>query len=1367
MAERIKNMAEEAGQSLDTATTIPQTENIGVKSPVPGVSPELFRTLSQRHPLTVIQEQRGKYPTHEAFLEAAEKEAEHIRLTEAQVRTNAALPDEERLQAAEKLLGPLSDEQEDALKKMHRVGEEELGKDEQMPAGVYNYTQRQIAEKARLGAEKTKTGEEVFSREERRKLFEAGLVGGISDTEYTNLNPLIDPNAITDPNLKQVASAVVLIGTAGHLNDQSLGTYAQKVLDLLTDGADQTEALSLINAIEGLRNYSLLPLDQREITASGPSSRFENILNAVSQLEGQPSSPSRDAALEDAKRERDNLLEEANSLGLLNFLKAELSGLYYSSRVGVTNNEREGRGVFQGSGKIQQLEARQRSDRSWERRGRFWSSEEVMRIQQNNPAYAQPGSLEATFRGVADDFYQKSMDIIVGVVKDRKAYTSQPYQEPIINNLWDGLVIDSAGHALKDAEGLEIRANNFDEVRFAIEEARRQEPWVPNPNRDWETYIRFVADDPEELEEMIPYIVQRVIDKLGAGQPNTLSQTLESEKGKLEGALIYVPRESERQFRRMKSIMADAFNLMGAFYFSEPEKINGDWGPYLSYMDLLAAASQDTEKRDHLIDALFLDRDGLTLLAVNQFLQQDGIFWRYGQSAANLGKEVPDRDMAPLFRWQNKRKKDITKFLMEHKLKYMQDLLNIDNLGISIGDPNHPAFQRLKAEYDRLDQEDKTAHNAILDADRQPTLITRWQEYCQQALEWQKTGKSGDPRAAERVIFQHPLARSFKRPTKIGQGQIYYEFLDMFEEDKKVTGKKPEDEAYRTQKGRKIKSLVGDDQSEGKAGRIARAFMLDSSAALAWHTVRAIDPKAQGSKLIEEQQRVTKELDEINKYLTAAGIDPITADQAVPQKTLFRSLMHALIAEDQTKNPKDKNFKFYYLLNEKLGLGLDMPTFAAWYLGSHDSLRPTVILGAIEKDNQAGGLKEAMPAPGMDEKNTGAAWAERERRLRLLTIMVMKGKFGGSGRFFNFPGYDTKGAGVKDVRNYLNLQYGTSTNTVWLNDLRDAALPLEQDFPGDYGATEDPITQLVGIYKGGNEIIFRQSGYTGLIENPRDFRSWVNRTTTNQERSKILTTGNKEGYAMMKDGPFTSMYLWRDYNWANLEHKVSGLDGEDYLIKSSMENIIPKMLEEAYRSGVDLAAKTIAPLVEVMKQTAESTFGPNPGAAKFANTLLWYAVSKWMDTSWEYRSKPGYAVDGNTHTARYFMHQYLLEYGNNGLIYDDKEWDEIMLGYVLKSDGTHAVRYNTAEDNTGEVYKGLIDAYPEELRKQILEGEDKPIDDSSGKIVYTIKDYWLPFGLSSKYPETFANYYRENDRIKKKYEKALTQVKKRKTVIRS
>lgn len=1367
-------MAEEAGQSPDTATTISQAENVGVKSPIPGISPGLFQTLNQRHSPEFIQEQRLKYPTHEAFLEAAKEEAEHIRLTLAQkdkptreqVMANAALPEEERLRAAEKLLGPLSDEQKNALKEMHKVGEGEMGEDKQIPAGVYNYTQRQIAGKARIGAEKTGNGEEVFSKGERRKLFEAGLVGGISDTEYIRLNPDIDPNAITDPRLKQVASVVELIGIAGSLNDQSLGTYAQKVLDLLADGADQTEALPLISAIEGLRNYSLLLPDQREIIASGPPSRFENILNAISQLEGQPSSLSRDGALEDAIRERDNLLEEANSLGLLNFLKAELSGLYYSSRVGVTNNEREGRGEFQGRGKIQQLEARQRSDRSWERGQEFWSK---VGVPQNNinPLYAQPGQLEANFRGVVDYFHQKSMDAIVEVVRDRKAYTSQPYQEPIINNLWDGLVIDSAGHALKDAEGLEIRANNFDEVRSAIEEARRQEPWVPNPNRDYETYIRFVADDPEELEEMIPYIVQRVIDKLGAGQPNTLSQTLESEKGKLEGALIYVPRESERQFRRMKSIMADAFNLMGAFYFSEPEKINGDWGPYLSYMDLLAAASQDTEKRDHLIDALFLDRDGLTMLAVNQFLQQDGIFWRYGQSAANLGKEVPDRDMAPLFRWQNKRKEDITEFLMERKLKHMQDLLNIDDQGVRIGDPNHPAFQRLKAEYDRLDQEDIAAHGSILDADRQPTSVTRWQEYCQQALEWQRTGKSGDPRAAERVIFQHPLARSFKRPTKIGQGQIYYEFLEMFEEDKQVTEKKPEDEAYRKQKGRKIKSLVGDDQSEGKAGRIARAFMLDSSAALAWHIVRVIDPKAQGQELIDEQQRVTKELNEINKYLTAAGIDPITTDQAVPQKTLFRSLMHALIAEDQTKNPKDKNFKFYYLLNEKLGLGLDMPTFAAWYLGSHDSLRPTVILGAIEKDNQAGGLKEAMPAPGMDEKNTGAAWAERERRLRLLTIMVMKGKFGGSGRFFNFPGYDTKGAGVKDVRNYLNLQYGTSADTVWLNDLRDAALPLEQDFPGDYGATEDPITQLVGIYKGGNEVIFRQSGYTGLIENPRDFRGWVKRTTINQERNKILTTGNKEGYAMMKDGPFTSMYLWRDYNWANLDSKISGMDKSDYLIANSMEDIRPKMFEATHRSGIDLAAKTVAPLIEVMKQTAESTFGPNPGAAKFANTLLWYGVSKWMDTSWEYRSRPGYAVDGNTHTARYFMHQYLLEYGNNGLIYDDKEFDEIMLGYVVQSDGSHVTRYDTVQDNIGEVYEGLIDAYPEELRKQILEGEDKPIYDSKGQIVHRIKDYWLPFGLDSKHPETFANYYRESDAVKKKYEKALTQVKRRKTVVRS
>lgn len=1104
-------------------------------------------------------------------------------------------------------------------------------------------------------------------------------------------------------------------------------------------------------------------VDQRGERLQRPQSTFRQTIDRIEQLQQQPSSPDRDAALAEMIQYRDRLRREARDLGLFNSSKIELSGLLYDARVKVTNSAKEGKDEYEGRGKLHKLSAVQQvsHDPDWVVRDQqtaqalqgekifqgevktgIWSSSLVKNIEQRYADRGHQVILEQRYGGVVDDFYQNTIDIIVDVVRDRKRYTlsTDSYPDPIINDLWDGPVVDVSGNVLKDEEGQNVIADSFNDVRAAIEEARRQEPWVPN-RADYETYIKFVADDVEEFEEMIPYIVAKVIRKLGNGQPEKLNNRLESEKERLDGALVNFHVETEAEFRRLKSTLANNLDLMGAYFFSE--KIQDDWGAYLNYLNSLAIATENTEQQDHLVDALFLDKDGLTVLAVNQFCKDDGIFWRYGQNSADIATKA--YEINKLFRWQENKRKEIGRFLMANKLKSMGVLLGIepDQNGSTA---THPAFQRLKDQFALLDEADKAANNGnILDADGNPTTQTRWAEYCTKALNWQKTGRFGDPRDAERVTFEHPLARSFKPPTKNAQGQIQSELLDMFEEDRQVS----EDKWYASTKRRKVKSIVQ------KAERISRVFMIDSAAALAWHVFQ------------NDAQR-----EEANKYLTAAGMDPLEPGEALPQKTLFRALMLSLVREDQRKQPKDKAFKIFYLLTEKLGIDIDIPTFGAWYIGAHDTTRPSVLLQAVGKDNQPGGLAEAMPARGMDEKNTGAMWAERERRLRLLMQMVMKAKFGGSGRYFNFPGHDTKGGGVKDVRNYLNLMYGTSTNTVWLNDLVKDMLPLEQEFPSDFGATRDPITQLVGLYKGGNEVVYAQSGYVGLIENPRDFKAHVKRTVTNVERGKILTSGNKEGYAMLKDGPFSGMYQWRDYIFSAV--KNGGFIGdtpEDYLLKTSLDEARLKMHEATYKAGIDLAAKTIGPLIEVMKQTVDSTFGPNPGTARFANTLLWYAVSKWMDTSREYREKPGYAMDGNTHVARYFMHQYLLEYGNNGLIYDDKDFDEIMLGYVIKQDGTRVTRYDveirngqqvTKDENgnwiTGEIQEGLIDAFPEDLRKQILEGVETNITDISGK---KIRDYWLPFGLKSKYPETFANYYQEGERVKKKYAGALAHVKSR------
>lgn len=1104
-------------------------------------------------------------------------------------------------------------------------------------------------------------------------------------------------------------------------------------------------------------------------------SEFESTLRKIAQAEIMlATTPAEIAAkqseLQVAREARDSLLKKANDLGLFNFLKTELSGLYYKSRITVTNNEKEGRDEYEGHGRLQQLRSRRQTaydptltleadvtdERVGGRRRGYWTG---------RPDAAH---LAQEYGGIIDYFHQTSMDLIYEVVRDRKRYTSDDIQNGVVQTYpptgiaenWNGSVRDAGGRILKD-EGAEIIAQNFDDFRAAIEERRRRMPWVPN-RADYETYIRFVADDAEELEEMIPYIVARVRRKLGTGQPDKLSQRLEQEKEKIDNALTAFPEQlisSEREFRRLKSTLDDDLNLMGTYYFSE--KIRDDWGPFLSYLGLLADATQDTEIQDHLVDALILDKDGLTMLAAHKFFEKDGIFWRYGQKSADLATEA--RNVNELFIWQKNKRQEIAEFLMGKRLRKMKDLL-----------VNHPAFQRLKAEFDVWDKADRDHYDFIRDMNGQSTNKTRWQEYVRAASEWEKTGKYGDPRDPERVIFQHPLARSFKAPTKNADGQVESEFLDMFEDDNRLET----DRWYASTKRRKVKSTME------KVERLCRALLLDSAAALAWHFCKT-----------------QEEVDEINEYLEAAGEDSITLTEAVPQKTLYRALMQACIREDKTKLPKDRSFKMYDLLTERLGLDLDLPTSAAWYLGWHDTQRPAVILKAIKEDNRSGGLKSSgvMPAPDMDEKNTGTSWMEKERRMGILMQMVMYGKFGRpwgekfgrslrSSRYFNWPGHDTPGAGVKDVRNYLNLIYGTSRDTVWLNDLlKEVGFPIEQEFPKDFGATRDPITQLVGLSKWGNEVVFAQNGYVGAVESPRDMKSWVKRTAENVEQSKTLTTGNKEGYALMKDGPIAGGFHWRNFNFSHLEAGYDNKDLPKFYAINTPVGAIKSMLELTKTAGIELAGKTFKPIIDAILHVVDSTSGPNPGTARFVRTLMWYGISKWMDTSWEFRQKPGYAVDANLHTARYFAHQYLLEYGGNGLIYTDEEFDEIMLGYVIKKDDSKVIRYEVqigsngqeytkeySKDGesfvwvTGKVEGGLIDAFTKKLRDEILAGRDIKIkgENKYADKTITIKDYMLPFGMNSKWPETLANYYIDSARVQEDYKGALNQITPRKRVTR-
>lgn len=161
-----KNMAETAPQG--NVSPIPQAENIEVESPIPGMTSKAHETLIRHYPAEFIEEQRGKYKTHEDFLVAAEEEAKRLDTIE-RVKTNAILSDKERVQKAQKLM-QLTPEQQKAVLEAHRVGKGQPGKDKG-PAGVGNYTMHQLGKKLSI---LEKAG---LSKEERFTLVKEGLVG--------------------------------------------------------------------------------------------------------------------------------------------------------------------------------------------------------------------------------------------------------------------------------------------------------------------------------------------------------------------------------------------------------------------------------------------------------------------------------------------------------------------------------------------------------------------------------------------------------------------------------------------------------------------------------------------------------------------------------------------------------------------------------------------------------------------------------------------------------------------------------------------------------------------------------------------------------------------------------------------------------------------------------------------------------------------------------------------------------------------------------------------------------------------------------------------------------------------------------------
>lgn len=1085
---------------------------------------------------------------------------------------------------------------------------------------------------------------------------------------------------------------------------------------------------------------------------------FENVLNRIRALQRQPPSADRDTALQAAVQERDRLREAANELVLLQDVKADLFEIYYGARVGITKTQK----LYGESGmppKLQELRDRQAraETTSWEDTWENW--EEGLR-----GFWSDPGrqAQVATYGGIADDFYRQSLSLIRGVVQNRHRYErGYPENIEVFNKIWN--------YNWESEHERTYELTTFDDVRELVERERKKRYWVPNRG-DYDSWIQLVADDLHEVEESIPFILDYIRTKFEPDDPNKVFETLEQEKGKIIKAIEkygfergYEVRKPEfRMLRRLKSRLGTEINLLGAEFFAK--LVHEDWGPYLKYMGTIARSFHDTETQDHFVDAMYLDNEGMMGLALHKFEENDGEYWRYGKNTAATPTHFQIKEGQ---RWQERKREEILNFLVNRELRPMEELLR-----------DHPAFQKLKAQMDDLDSNDPDYWN-------NPAFKTRWQEYVEKVLDWERSGKQGDPRETQRVLFQHPLARAFLNDE---------EFEQMFR-DIQRRNNETNDQFERRLRAKKerVQTVIE------TALRMATAFQQDVSAGGPRHILTADQKQALGL--------------------------PVD-DEAIPHDRLIRVMSERAVREDAAKPWKLRKFKITHVLKDILHIHRNLPLFSNWYLGAHDTIRPGLIANGISKVSELmEWLREKRQVRaldpddylGGDEKTSITREIESgDREFTEMLEVYAREVFG---NYFNFPGHDTEGGGNKEARNLNKFPYGQSWGTIELSSLIKHMWLGEQDFLHAFGCSS--WKQFVGLAKGGNEIVFNNMG--GLFESPRDAEYWVRRIGAIVEQSKLLTSGGeKGGHGVFNDGWGSGFFLWRALNRAasflNVDQVNKAFQGtktpiDQFTTIRDSDMAYHNLDQKTYEAYVKLAFQFVAPLVSIFETRLkiENVYSRNPGTAMFLNTFTWYSVSQWMDRNWEeYRGKFGNALDVDLHMARMFIRTALYE---SRFIYYDDQWDQRMLGYTIpKAEWeyiqntnwdsmtederkkyrpiTKIISYETdsqgrtiaqedikdRDDNVivkkgnsveGERISGILDAFPKEWRDEIIARHNQK------------EEPWIiPMGLNTEYPETLGvikqlKKFGEHSGMRSIYEKLfdpneiLKQIRQRKTVNRA
>lgn len=1304
-----------------------------------------------------------------------------------QVSPKAPLTDEQRLNAS------LSEE--DRLVKAGGYLQTELTK-EQKDTILKAHYQEQLSQKVKT------LKEGGFTKEQRRLLVEKHIAGVLDPDEFATFNKAV----YTGTPLEGIAEELADIGGASGADEVYLQGTADRVRRMVDDGrVPYAGAKDLLLTVNKWRIDAANQRPDKRVERSTTSpSIFEQAVTEIDNLEKQiltmSAGPARvvaETSLVNLRQERDAILLEIRNLGWFNDVKESVFKTFLESRVEVTFREKNERRMDGRPSVIDNLKATQNTANttSWEKSVKFWKNPHRQTDLQRLGGINRIG-------GVIDYFERESLKLVNEVVVDRKKYddpyNSVDYPDRGIVQLWN--------YTYKPISGTSYEATNFTNVRDIVEHERKTKPKVPNRG-DYESWIALVADDPEEAEEMLPYIVGSVRGKL-VGSPQSQSSTLQQEQEKWVKAVDYLRNElryenGDPKFIRLATMVRQELNLLGIEVFSD--LVKETWEPYLQYATDIARGFKDTEFQDHTIDVLLLDRKGIKLAALELMALNDWEYFRFGRNT----KDTPNTlEYGDALRIQQERRVQIEDWLIRNELKPMDVLLNADVKAdgqvVENGNPTHPAFQRMKDELDALDL-----------ADPQHTVsgfVSRWKEYVSKAIHWQRTGESSDPRdKIQRVIFQHPLARAF-RPAGFtdeqGNVTVSDEFWEMF---RQVNIQDP------VKSDRWLKERRGIVERDLKsAERIVKFSMSDVIAGGPRHTFDVYEDNnvlssPHGEIITNTQgQQLLKLPTGAELRIERDSNGKPVVNEVEPHMKMLRDLMDRIFEADGRKPTKRRLMKLYRVLKNKLGIDSPLPGFSDWYLGAHDSNRPHLLKYLKQVPEWKEQLEERAKLRefdgtegndgygyGADAKTAMARDPEDGRRLRILAEIYIKNKFN---KHFNYPGQDDPEGGIKEFKNVIYQVYGISGGTSRINALIKSAWLGEVDPLGAFGC--ETWKQFIGRLKGSNEIVYVRT--RGFFVNPRDAENYEKRFTAMVSQAELWTKGKEDSEGMLDSSPIGGAFTTRALNKDPNSFLSTNTETWKTALLDPMKGMDELLTEPAYKAYVEVSARVAGPMAKIMhaRQKLENVYGKSPQSAMFLNTILWYDVLKWMDESpEEFRSKFGFAYDVNLPMARIFIHTFLYE---SGLIYNDEQFDRVMLGYTIPKDQWEAIkswsgnpatkpqlnsvlknntkldrvdkliRYNADPDGKavgygrvrdkatgqeewkynpnsnhvedGEIVEGLLDALPPEIRTEALVNR------------------WIPVGMNSYLPETLNALIQflpnEGTRNKTIYQNMLEVVKK-------